>query len=564
MPSTDIKDYWRRSWGIGDRERVGFSKNPLKNFNFNNWRLAADTSPVYNEETGHIYKQGNRFKEYYTKIPPKNQYTKLKPMRSLVEIQAVIDNAPTVEIDGKFFEQSSKDLQGRSEYSSKELITRKEHDKYKDKLKYKSTGKKRIENKNKGNIIREEKIKKAKATAGADAVLLNKELEGKYVTDQNELLRNELKNNPKKTITKIRNNPLLIEQLTTRFNPKTGVFEITEITDEKIKTLIKKGLYSTEHTSTVKNIAKNVEYPINRSLITGRANTKIMRNMNTWFNNAENWKNFDDSKVQEAKKFLDKHSLRIKVSGMDGYFGSKELTKMSAKEILEAQYKKIGYDVKLLKQYAESKGFKLNSFAGVVDLSEAGIKLPPAVKNSLNKVMKYGGKFLRGFGKGAIVLDPMFAAFDAAEAFGKGASGKDTAEYVGKRFVEGVLNIPGLVIGGTQWAKGKVLGEDTKFETPYEFTFARDKLKKQLDETPENVKLRRIAEIEFDQTMPYMVDVMDMPDSREDFEIKKDKFLKEELGENYKITHPKQVEEEKQPTDNLTGVDKYMLSKLDV
>ena len=30
MPSTDIKDYYRRSWGIGDR--VGFKNKPLKNF----------------------------------------------------------------------------------------------------------------------------------------------------------------------------------------------------------------------------------------------------------------------------------------------------------------------------------------------------------------------------------------------------------------------------------------------------------------------------------------------------------------------------------------------------
>jgi len=74
-----------------------------------------------------------------------NQYTKLTHPRTLVEIQTIIDNAPTIEIDGKFFEQNSKDLQGRSEYSGKELITRKEHEKYKDKLKYKSTGKKRIE-----------------------------------------------------------------------------------------------------------------------------------------------------------------------------------------------------------------------------------------------------------------------------------------------------------------------------------------------------------------------------------------------------------------------------------
>ena len=92
--------------------RVGFKDNPLKNFVRN---------------PGGI-----------------NQYTKLKPVRTLVEIQAIIDNAPAIEIDGKFFEPNAKDLQGRSEYSGKELITRKEHEKYKDKLKYKSTGKKRI------------------------------------------------------------------------------------------------------------------------------------------------------------------------------------------------------------------------------------------------------------------------------------------------------------------------------------------------------------------------------------------------------------------------------------
>ena len=29
MPSTDIKDYWRRAWGIGDRKRVGFEEGLL-------------------------------------------------------------------------------------------------------------------------------------------------------------------------------------------------------------------------------------------------------------------------------------------------------------------------------------------------------------------------------------------------------------------------------------------------------------------------------------------------------------------------------------------------------
>ena len=125
--------------------RIGFSKG-------------ADTSPVYNEKTGHIYKMGNRHGQFYSKTPPKNQFTAVKPLRSLEELQLVIDEAPLLEIDGKFFEQNPKDLEGRSEYSTKELISRKELDKYRDKLKFKSTGKKRIEETNQGNINRRNKI----------------------------------------------------------------------------------------------------------------------------------------------------------------------------------------------------------------------------------------------------------------------------------------------------------------------------------------------------------------------------------------------------------------------
>ena len=70
-----------------------------------------------------------------------NQYA---PMRGLEEVQKAIDNAPPIEIDGKLFEQNKKDLRGDSEFSGKEVVTRKEQDKYGDKLKYKSAGKKRI------------------------------------------------------------------------------------------------------------------------------------------------------------------------------------------------------------------------------------------------------------------------------------------------------------------------------------------------------------------------------------------------------------------------------------
>ena len=221
---------------------------------------------------------------------------------------------------------------------------------------------------NKQNIIRSKKIKIAQASAGEQAVLLNKELETEFVTNQNKALREELKNNPKKTITKIRNNPLLMEQLTTRFNPGTGVFEVEKITDKKITQLIENGMYSTEHTSTIKDVARNVEYPINRSLVVRRANVKIMKNMDTWFNKSENWKNFEDPKVKAAKKFLDKHSLRIKIKNMPGYFGA-ELTG-TAREILETQNKKIGVTATQTKalDLSTAEGRLLNKQQGTVKI----------------------------------------------------------------------------------------------------------------------------------------------------------------------------------------------------
>ena len=98
-----------------------------------------DTSPVKTDV--YKYPRSNRFRTVYSKTPGKNQYA---PMRSLKEVQKAIDNAPQIEIDGKLFDQNPKDLTGRSEFSGKEIITRKEYDKYKDKLEIKGAGKKRI------------------------------------------------------------------------------------------------------------------------------------------------------------------------------------------------------------------------------------------------------------------------------------------------------------------------------------------------------------------------------------------------------------------------------------
>jgi len=99
-----------------------------------------DTSPVKTDE--YKYPRSNRFGTVYSKTPGKNQY---KAIRTLEEVQKAIDDAPSIKIGDKLFEQNRKDLRGDSEYSGKQVVTRKEQDKYGDKLKYKSAGKKRIE-----------------------------------------------------------------------------------------------------------------------------------------------------------------------------------------------------------------------------------------------------------------------------------------------------------------------------------------------------------------------------------------------------------------------------------
>jgi len=150
------------------------------------------------------------------------------------------------------------------------------------------------------------------------------------------------------------------------------------------------------------------------------------------------------------------------------------------------------------------------------------------LKIPLDKVMKVGGKFLRSAGKAAVVLDPMFAAFDFSEATGKGLSGKQSTSYMVQRFFEGLANLPALAIGAGKYGIDKLQGEDAKFETPYEATFAQDYLKEKAEEIPEEVKKARAAKIEFDTTiLPSLTDVDDteISASKAEIDAAEDKFM---------------------------------------
>ena len=74
----------------------------------------------------------------------KNQYSK---NRSIKELQKIIDNAPSIKIENKTLEMTAKDLTGLSVHNSEQYITRKEMDKNKKNLKFKSTGKHIIKDK---------------------------------------------------------------------------------------------------------------------------------------------------------------------------------------------------------------------------------------------------------------------------------------------------------------------------------------------------------------------------------------------------------------------------------
>ena len=203
-----------------------------------------------------------------------------------------------------------------------------------------------------------------------------------------------------------------------------------------------------------------------------------------------------------------------------------------------------------VKRFAAKNGIQLNSFAGVVDLSQSGLTMPPAVKNALKTIVKYGGKTLRGVGKGAIVLDPMFAAYDFSTAIDQGAGGKNASEYMVKRFGEGLLNLPDLVASGGKFVKDKLQGKDAKFEqgTLYEpFDFAQRGLEENLAAMPQSQKVRNIANRNFDVGIGAsmrMVDDMEIPASRQEIEEARQKFLKSQMGPYYKYgieTLPREV-----------------------
>tara|TARA_R110001592_G_scaffold355655_1_gene656526 strand:+ start:223 stop:2178 length:1956 start_codon:yes stop_codon:yes gene_type:complete len=195
-------------------------------------------------------------------------------------------------------------------------------------------------------------------------------------------------------------------------------------------------------------------------------------------------------------------------------------------------------DMLKVRKFAKSKGFTLNSFAGVIDLSQAGLKIPPSILKSMDNILTVGGKLARGAGKAALVIDPMFAAMDFSKATDQGVSGGQAATYTAGKFGQDLLNLPGLITGAGKYGIDYLQGdENRKFETPYELTFANDYLKDVVAATPEDLLEYRKANRDFDVNVRSgmtMVDDMEIPASRQEIDDA-EKLFYEQRG----VTVPK-------------------------
>jgi len=231
-----------------------------------------------------------------------------------------------------------------------------------------------------------------------------------------------------------------------------------------------------------------------------------------------------DVGIDESKMIMRTPDLEIPgLYGEDDYLGNKPFKKMTRIEkdnFLSKGKKKYGSlknlikEIKNVKNFAAKKGFELNSFAGALNLSQANIDIPPSVRQSLTKIVSAG----KTLGKGAVVLDPLFATMDFSKAMGEGLSGKESASYTGQKFLQDIANLPrtleDLAYVATDKGTFKNFGEKENRLFSYEpAAFADRYIQEKIEATPEATKDFRKARIDYAKTLP-IIDDMDIPMSQ--------------------------------------------------
>ena len=206
---------------------------------------------------------------------------------------------------------------------------------------------------------------------------------------------------------------------------------------------------------------------------------------------------------------------------------------------------------------------KKNSGLNVVDIAKWGRaelsalddiagKLPSKALSAFGKILKFAGVM-------AIPLD----AVPFTEAHSTGL----TPDVGAMNLAEMYSNLPGMIWEAGEWVGSKVQGKDHEWKLPYEAKFGQRATAKALRETSvedliANIKAQGESAAK-NTGVAYGQQVSDPLVSEEEINkrIEKTLKLKEYYDSNPDVLPEK---EEKKPTDNLTGVDKYILSNLDV
>ena len=324
------------------------------------------------------------------------------------------------------------------------------------------------------------------------------------------------------------------------------------------------------------NIAHNTSFnnaPWEKHIAPARANTQEGRARKKFLNAWDGYnKEFKEGKItkEDRFKFRKKAMTEYKTTmelipeiryGLNKkQHGAatpiKELIKRAGLELNTAQTTK-------LSSILQSIMNKKNSGLNVVDIAKWGRAELGALDDIAGKLPSKAlgafGKILKVAGVAAIPLD----AISFTEAHSKGL----TPDVGVMNLAEIYTNLPGVIWEAGEWVASKVQGKKHEWKPFYEFEFGRDYQTKKYQETPIEVLEKRVDRFatdmvpqeDLDQVSSYL-DRRGIPgitDENVQLQQYEEKLLKQMRKE-------KALADQKKKEERLTGVDKYILSNLDV
>jgi len=208
---------------------------------------------------------------------------------------------------------------------------------------------------------------------------------------------------------------------------------------------------------------------------------------------------------------------------------------------------------------------KQNSGLNVVDIAKWGRAELSALDDIAGKIPSKAlgafGKLLKFAGIASIPLDvvPFVQARDL---------GIDNWGVVGgKNLAEMYTNLPGMIWEAGEWVASKVQGKEHEWKPFYEFEFGRDYETKKLQKTPLPVLEKRVdrwatdmvPQEDLEQVSSYL-DRRGIPGiTDENMQLQQ---YEADLLE--RVRKEKALADQKKKEESLTGVDKYIISNLDV